>query len=71
MGMIKTIVSILKSDKSCSDKWELSGFTLFRSCYQSNNKLLTRYPVRAAFVGSAHEYRYNSINPESPLKVIY
>lgn len=28
-------------------------------------------PVRAGFVGSAHEYWYSSANPESPLKVIY
>lgn len=27
-------------------------------------------PVRAGFVGSAHEYWYSSANPESPLKVI-
>lgn len=28
-------------------------------------------PVRAGFVGSAHEYWYSSANPESPLKIIY
>jgi putative transposase len=28
-------------------------------------------PVRAGFVGSAHEFCYSSANPESPLKVIY
>ncbi|WP_295652368.1 transposase [uncultured Mucilaginibacter sp.] len=28
-------------------------------------------PVRAGFVGSAHEYWYSSANAESPLKVIY
>ncbi len=28
-------------------------------------------PVRAGFVGSAHEYWYNGANPESPLKIIY
>ncbi|MGF7038888.1 REP-associated tyrosine transposase [Mucilaginibacter lappiensis] len=28
-------------------------------------------PVRAGFVGSAHEFWYSSANPESPLKVIY
>ena len=27
-------------------------------------------PVRAGFVGSAHEFWYSSANPESPLKVI-
>ena len=27
-------------------------------------------PVRAGFVGSAHEYWYSSANPESPLKII-
>jgi putative transposase len=27
-------------------------------------------PVKAGFVGSAHEYWYSSANPESPLKVI-
>ncbi len=28
-------------------------------------------PVRAGFVGSAHEFWYSSANPESPLKIIY
>ena len=28
-------------------------------------------PVRAGFVGAAHEYWYSSANPESPLKIIY
>jgi putative transposase len=28
-------------------------------------------PVRAGFVGAAHEFWYSSANPESPLKVIY
>jgi putative transposase len=28
-------------------------------------------PVRAGFVGSAHEYWYSSANPESPLKILY
>jgi putative transposase len=28
-------------------------------------------PVRAGFVGSAHEYWYSSANPDSPLKIIY
>jgi len=28
-------------------------------------------PVRAGFVGSAHEYWYSSANPESPLNIIY
>jgi len=28
-------------------------------------------PVRAGFVGAAHEYWYSSANPESPLKVIW
>jgi putative transposase len=28
-------------------------------------------PVKAGFVGSAHEYWYSSANPESPLKIIY
>ena|GEM_PF-272058 len=28
-------------------------------------------PVRAGFVGSAHEYWYSSANPESPLKIIW
>ncbi|MCC8426207.1 transposase [Mucilaginibacter sp. UR6-11] len=28
-------------------------------------------PVRAGFVGSAHEFWYSSANPESPLKVLY
>ncbi|WP_121810732.1 REP-associated tyrosine transposase [Mucilaginibacter kameinonensis] len=28
-------------------------------------------PVRAGFVGSAHEYWYSSANPESPLEIIY
>jgi len=28
-------------------------------------------PVRAGFVGSAHEFWYSSANPESPLKVNY
>lgn len=28
-------------------------------------------PVRAGFVGSAHEYWYSSANAESPLKVMY
>ena len=27
-------------------------------------------PVRAGFVGSAHEFWYSSANPESPLKII-
>jgi putative transposase len=27
-------------------------------------------PVRAGFVGSAHEYWYSSANPDSPLKII-
>lgn len=28
-------------------------------------------PVKAGFVGSAHEFWYSSANPESPLKVLY
>jgi len=28
-------------------------------------------PVKAGFVGSAHEFWYSSANPDSPLKVIY
>lgn len=28
-------------------------------------------PVKAGFVGSAHEFWYSSANPESPLKIIY
>ncbi|HEY4326727.1 MAG TPA: transposase [Mucilaginibacter sp.] len=28
-------------------------------------------PVKAGFVGSAHEYWYSSANPESPLKIIW
>jgi putative transposase len=28
-------------------------------------------PVRAGFVGAAHEYWYSSANPENPLKIIY
>jgi putative transposase len=28
-------------------------------------------PVKAGFVGSAHEYWYSSANPEGPLKVIF
>jgi putative transposase len=28
-------------------------------------------PVRAGFVGSAHEFWHSSANPESPLKIIY
>jgi REP element-mobilizing transposase RayT len=28
-------------------------------------------PVRAGFVGAAHEFWYSSANPESPLKIIY
>jgi len=28
-------------------------------------------PVRAGFVGAAHEFWYSSANPESPLTVIY
>jgi putative transposase len=28
-------------------------------------------PVRAGFVGSAHEYWFSSANPDSPLKIIY
>ena len=28
-------------------------------------------PVRAGFVGSAHEFWYSSANPESPLRILY
>ncbi|ASU35852.1 Transposase IS200 like protein [Mucilaginibacter xinganensis] len=28
-------------------------------------------PVKAGFVGAAHDYWYSSSNPESPLKIIY
>jgi len=28
-------------------------------------------PVKAGFVGSAHEFWYSSANPESPIKIIY
>ncbi|MDB5159468.1 MAG: Transposase like protein [Mucilaginibacter sp.] len=28
-------------------------------------------PVKAGFVGSAHEFWYSSANPESPVKIIY
>ena len=53
--------------------WQNGNYTvLLQSAEQIQQKIdyIHHNPVKAGFVGSAHEFWYSSANPDSPLKVI-